>query len=151
MRASGSRPEQPDHYAILGVPADATPRQITRAYRALARALHPDTADANCDTPARFTAVTTAYAVLHDPDRRAAYDRTRRTAAGAPSSTHAPTPATTTRRVRITIDATPLAQPLLDVRPASPPHGYGQGQGHAREPLLRVGPTRVRPLPSREG
>ncbi len=147
MRAFGSRPGPPDHYAILGVPADATPRQITRAYRALARALHPDTADANRDTQGRFTAVTTAYAVLHDPARRAAYDRSRRDGAGAPSSTRAPTPATTTRRVRITIDAAPVAQPPVDVRPATPapPHGYRQG--HAREPLLRAGPTRVRPLP----
>jgi len=54
------RSERPDHYAILGVSTTATPRQITHAYRALVRALHPDTATAPGDTRSRFTAVTTS-------------------------------------------------------------------------------------------
>jgi curved DNA-binding protein CbpA len=38
------RSEQPDHYATLGLPTTASPGQITHAYRALVRTLHPDTA-----------------------------------------------------------------------------------------------------------
>src|SRR5947209_12263946 len=84
MRPDDTRPGRQDHYAILGVPAEATPRQITDAYRALVRALHPDTAGAPGDTLTRFTAVTTAYAVLHDPARRAAYYQSRRAKPTAP-------------------------------------------------------------------
>jgi molecular chaperone DnaJ len=62
-----------DLYAILGVPRDATAEQIKRAYRKLARELHPDT---NPDPGAeeRFKQVTVAYEILSDPERRLSYD-----------------------------------------------------------------------------
>ena len=72
-----------DFYATLGVDRDATKTDLTKAYRRLARELHPDT---NRDPAAedRFKAVSAAYEVLGDPDKRAAYDEARQlTASGA--------------------------------------------------------------------
>lgn len=62
-----------DHYATLGVPRTADTATITKAFRKLARKSHPDL---NKDThaSARFKAVAEAYAVLKNPDKRAAYD-----------------------------------------------------------------------------
>ena len=71
-----------DHYRVLGVPETATDQEITRAYRRLARELHPDTGSGD---NARFGDVATAYEVLHDPARRREYDQARRLLrAGAP-------------------------------------------------------------------
>jgi molecular chaperone DnaJ len=62
-----------DYYAILGVPRDASTEQIKRAYRKLARELHPDV---NPDAKAqqRFQDVTAAYEVLTDPQKRQIVD-----------------------------------------------------------------------------
>jgi len=62
-----------DLYATLGVAHDATPEEIKRAYRKLARELHPDV-NPDAQTQERFKEVTAAYEVLSDPDKRQMYD-----------------------------------------------------------------------------
>jgi molecular chaperone DnaJ len=63
-----------DYYQILGVPRDASPEQIKKAYRQLAMKLHPDVAS-EPDAGDRFKKVAEAYEVLADPKKRDLYDR----------------------------------------------------------------------------
>src|SRR3954447_21535106 len=65
---------QPDLYAVLGVSRDADAETIKKAYRKLARQLHPDV-NPHPGAAARFQEVGRAYEVLGDPQKRAAYDR----------------------------------------------------------------------------
>ena len=62
-----------DHYEVLGVDRAATPEEIKKAYRKLARELHPDVNPSE-DAAERFKLVTHAYDVLSDPDQRERYD-----------------------------------------------------------------------------
>jgi molecular chaperone DnaJ len=67
-----------DYYKVLGVDEKASAKDITRAYRKLARELHPD---ANPDDPKaeeRFKEVSAAYDVIGDDDKRKEYDEVRR-------------------------------------------------------------------------
>ncbi|WP_435159193.1 molecular chaperone DnaJ [Amycolatopsis sacchari] len=62
-----------DYYGILGVPKNASDQEIKRAYRKLARELHPDVNPAE-DAQQKFSEVTTAYEVLSDPQKRKIVD-----------------------------------------------------------------------------
>ncbi len=62
----------PNYYARLGLPLDATPEEIRRAYRLAARRLHPDTREGG-DTRL-FIDAQEAYEILSDPSKRMAYD-----------------------------------------------------------------------------
>src|SRR5215210_3439175 len=77
-----------DYYEILGVAPDADSDQIQRAYRRRAREHHPDVSS-HAGAEEQFKAISEAYAVLSDPQRRRRYDATRagrgRNSAGAAS------------------------------------------------------------------
>jgi molecular chaperone DnaJ len=62
-----------DYYAVLGVRSDASAEDIKRAYRRLARELHPDVNNA-ADAEDRFKDVSRAYEVLSDPEKRRIHD-----------------------------------------------------------------------------
>lgn len=62
-----------DHYEVLGVSRDASTEEIKKAYRKLARELHPDV-NPSAEAAERFKSVTHAYDVLSDPDQRERYD-----------------------------------------------------------------------------
>ncbi len=64
-----------DPYAILGVARDATPDQIKSAYRKLARQYHPDVNPNDPSAEEKFKEVSTAYAILSDPEKKARYDQ----------------------------------------------------------------------------
>lgn len=64
-----------DYYEILGVPRDAAPEDIKKAFRRLARKYHPDANPGNPEAEKRFKEINEAYAVLNDPQKRAQYDQ----------------------------------------------------------------------------
>jgi len=64
-----------DLYATLGVARGANEADIKKAYRKLAKELHPDRNKDKPDASARFSKVTQAYDILTDKDKRAQYDR----------------------------------------------------------------------------
>jgi molecular chaperone DnaJ len=70
-----------DFYKELGVSSDASPDEIKRAYRKLARDLHPDT-NSEPSAAEKFKAVSEAHSVLSDTAKRKEYDETRRLFAG---------------------------------------------------------------------
>ena len=64
-----------DYYEVLGVARDATPEAIKKAYRGLARKLHPDVNPGDKTAEAKFKEVQQAYDILSEPEKRSRYDR----------------------------------------------------------------------------
>jgi len=64
-----------DYYEVLGVDRRASPEEIRRAYRRLARQYHPDVNRDDPTTEAKFKEIAEAHEVLRDPSGRAEYDR----------------------------------------------------------------------------
>ena len=71
-----------DYYEVLGVSRSASPEEMKKAYRNLARQHHPDVNAGDQGAEERFKEVNEAYEVLSDADRRAAYDRYGHSASG---------------------------------------------------------------------
>ena len=113
----GIPPEQ-DHYSILGVPRNASPDQLRRAYREAAQLLHPDKNIAPGETEL-FLDVGRAYETLIDPETRAVYDaeleeREAKLAAGAPFHVNI----LHSRTALLRLDEPQVHYVLLELRPA---------------------------------
>lgn len=75
MRKVGIMSEKRDYYEVLGVSKNATPEEIKKAYRQMARKHHPDVARDDENAAEKFKEINDAYEVLSDEQKRAAYDR----------------------------------------------------------------------------
>ncbi len=64
-----------DPYEVLGVERDANEQQVKKAFRGLARELHPDVNAHDPQAEEKFKEAAEAYEILSDPERRATYDR----------------------------------------------------------------------------
>src|ERR1700710_1335178 len=67
-----------DYYKTLGVSDSATAKEITKAYRKLARERHPDANPGNSAAEDRFKEISSAYDVLNDDAKRKEYDEVRK-------------------------------------------------------------------------
>src|SRR5207253_9405890 len=70
-----ARPMPRDPYEVLGVGRDSSAQQIKKAFRRLARELHPDVNSHDPHAEEKFKEAAEAYEVLSDRERRATYDR----------------------------------------------------------------------------
>ena len=64
-----------DYYEVLGVSKSADDSEIKKAYRKLAMKYHPDRNQGDADAEVKFKEASEAYAVLHDKEKRSAYDQ----------------------------------------------------------------------------
>lgn len=87
-----------DFYKELGISSSANPDEVKKAYRKLARDLHPDKNPGDSAAEERFKAVSEAHAVLSDPDKRKEYDEARKLFAGGGFGRGGFTPARSTGR-----------------------------------------------------
>lgn len=67
-----------DYYKVLGVPDDAPAKDVTKAYRKLARQYHPDANPGDAKSEERFKELSAAYDVIGDEAKRKEYDEVRR-------------------------------------------------------------------------
>lgn len=79
-----------EYYAILGLKENASPEEIRKAYRKLALHYHPDRNRGEAGAEERFKAISEAYGVLIDPEKRRAYDLSRQVGGRAPGREQAP-------------------------------------------------------------
>ena len=77
-----------DPYAVLGVSKDASQDEIRKAYRRLAKDLHPDLNPGDAEAADRFKEVAAAHGLLGDADKRGRYDRGEIDASGAEQPEH---------------------------------------------------------------
>lgn len=108
-------PQSDNFYARLGLPFDATPAEIRRAYHAAAKRLHPD-ANASTEATDQFISIQEAYDTLTEPGLRTAYDR----ALGViPAATGIDHDLQLSRRTLFPTDEPQLFYAMLTLRPAA--------------------------------
>jgi curved DNA-binding protein CbpA len=123
-----------DPYQALGIGADASTTDISRAYRRLARALHPDSRPGDAAATDQFRAVSDAYELLSDPARRTDWDRRH------------PRPQRPPGR------PAPAQQPAApQVWPLSPAAADSLRPPGSPRPALWPGPVHVEPAPGAAG
>lgn len=122
----------PDHYGALNVPRTATQREISSAYRRLMRTHHPDV-DSGVTDNHELLRIMEAFAVLHNPATRAAYDLAVRRLQGSAASVTGSSGSAAASGV-----GAPQAVPVRVVRRS---HGF----------LIRVSPVRWESEPGRPG
>ena len=83
MRSQAKSP-----YETLGIPSSASADEIRSAYRRLAKKHHPDANPGKPNAAEQFSAISAAYAILSDPEKRARYDRGEIDAAGNEAPRH---------------------------------------------------------------
>ena len=115
---------QRDLYSVLGVDKKASPEEIKKAYRKLARQYHPDRNPDDKQAEERFKEISAAYDILGDADKRKQYDRggmfARRRPAGGGAAAAASTAA---------LGASPTSSPTSSAAAAA-----ARGTRHARPP-----------------
>ena len=140
-----------DYYATLGVAKGASEDELKKAYRKLAMQYHPDKNHGNAEAEKKFKAISEAYDVLKDPQKRAAYDRFGHDAfasggmgaaggGGVPGAVRA-----AVRPHRLLLRQDPRPQPQARRRPDLEDHrrpgqrrrrGGAAGRGGQRRPVL---------------
>ncbi|HZC64171.1 MAG TPA: DnaJ domain-containing protein [Streptosporangiaceae bacterium] len=125
----------PDLYQLLGVPREASRKDIAQAWRRRARAEHPDSRPGDATAPGRFRALAGAWHVLGDPRRRADYDRALAREQTPPPASWPPGPAVVTLAGQM-----PGSPPLWagPVRVESPHRAPGPGWGDEEGPRAAV-------------
>ena len=117
-----------DPYQVLGLGPAATSADVARAWRQLARAVHPDSRPGDPGAAERFRAVSEAYGLLSDPARRAAWDHEHQDL-----------------HTRHQAPAGPALRPFPPAGPAWPASGRLSGA------TLRAGPVHIQPPPPASG
>lgn len=139
-----------DYYLILGVPRNATPRGIRKAFLQQAKACHPDRTGSDKTSP--FRDVAEAYEVLSDPERRRRYDSGLRPPPVRPIPAEPPPPRTTAPpaapRSRYGYGR-PEPEPLVPESPRPESRHGPRPEPLAPEPPWRPVPFDLRPSPSR--
>lgn len=130
MTAADHGRSAPDLYQLLGVPREASHREIALAWRSRARTEHPDARPSDAEAPARFRALAQAWQVLGDPARRSAYDQALARTASLGRVPDGGLPGPTSDAIRL---------PVRHLREAR----AEQDVAWAQEPPLLVGPVRV--------
>ncbi len=126
-----------DYYATLGVANTATAKEVTSAYRKLAKKYHPD---ANPGSEERFKEISAAYDVLGDPAKRKEYDEVRALGpmAGGMGGFGGPGAGSGTFRVEDVGDLGDLFGGLFGSRGGRRPRGTGPQRGHDVETELHL-------------
>ena len=150
MEHAGSGWDPGDPYRVLGVSAGASQRDIARAYRRAVQHAHPDARPHDRQAAARFQALTDAYDLLRDPDRRAEYDRGHPAAepSGQPPRSRRPAPASRWPSSPFLLRPPPSqpiwAGPVHVEPPATAPHtsqhGRSAGAAEFDDPVVILGP-----------